>query len=83
MKCLFFLTLLSISSAASSSSGDVFSIALLHTNDIHSHFLQSDGRGANCSEKKAAKKECYGGIARIVTKGKGIKRSRKKNTLFF
>uniref|UniRef100_A0A0K8RAN6 5'-nucleotidase n=1 Tax=Ixodes ricinus TaxID=34613 RepID=A0A0K8RAN6_IXORI len=82
MKCLFFLALLSISSAALSSSGDEFNITVLHTNDIHSHFLQSDGRGANCSEKKAAKKECYGGIARIVTKVRELKES-EENTLFF
>uniref|UniRef100_A0A6B0VDP2 5'-nucleotidase n=1 Tax=Ixodes ricinus TaxID=34613 RepID=A0A6B0VDP2_IXORI len=82
MKCLFFLALLSISSAALSSSGDVFNITVLHTNDIHSHFLQSDGRGANCSEKKAAANECYGGVARIVTKVRDLKGS-EENAFFF
>uniref|UniRef100_A0A0K8R669 5'-nucleotidase n=1 Tax=Ixodes ricinus TaxID=34613 RepID=A0A0K8R669_IXORI len=82
MKCFFFLALFAISHAASSSSEEVFNITVLHTNDIHSHFLQSDIRGANCSEKKAKKGRCYGGVARIVTKVREIKKS-QNNTFFF
>ncbi|CAN8017584.1 unnamed protein product [Ixodes persulcatus] len=82
MKSFFFWSLFAISSAASSSSEEVFNITVLHTNDIHSHFLQSDIRGANCSEKKASKNQCYGGVPRIVTKVRDLKKS-ETNPLFF
>uniref|UniRef100_A0A6B0VCN7 5'-nucleotidase n=1 Tax=Ixodes ricinus TaxID=34613 RepID=A0A6B0VCN7_IXORI len=82
MKCFFIFALFAISSAAPSSSDDVFNITVLHTNDIHSHFLQSDSRGANCSEKKAKANKCYGGVPRIVTKVKQLKAT-EKNAYFF
>uniref|UniRef100_A0A0K8REZ3 5'-nucleotidase n=1 Tax=Ixodes ricinus TaxID=34613 RepID=A0A0K8REZ3_IXORI len=82
MKCLFIFALFAISSAAPSSSDDVFNITVLHTNDIHSHFLQSDSRGANCSEKKAKAKQCYGGVPRIVTKVRDLK-EKEENAIFF
>uniref|UniRef100_V5ICS2 5'-nucleotidase n=1 Tax=Ixodes ricinus TaxID=34613 RepID=V5ICS2_IXORI len=59
-----------------------FNLTILHTNDIHSHFLQSDKRGGNCTEEKAKKKQCYGGVSRIITKVREIKKQ-KTNTLFF
>ncbi|CAN7982098.1 unnamed protein product [Ixodes pacificus] len=82
MKRFFIFALFAISSAAKSSSDDVFNITVLHTNDIHSHFLQSDSRGANCSEKKAKAKQCYGGVPRIVTKVTELK-AKEKNPFFF
>ncbi|CAN7999448.1 unnamed protein product [Ixodes hexagonus] len=82
MKCFYFAAFFAISSAAPSSSEGDFNITVLHTNDIHSHLLQSDIRGANCSEKKANKSECYGGVARIVTKVRELKNS-SENPLFF
>uniref|UniRef100_A0A6B0VEZ0 5'-nucleotidase n=1 Tax=Ixodes ricinus TaxID=34613 RepID=A0A6B0VEZ0_IXORI len=59
-----------------------FTITVLHTNDIHSHFLQSDKRGGNCTEEKAQNLSCYGGVARILTKVREIKKE-EKNTFFF
>uniref|UniRef100_A0A0K8RHV3 5'-nucleotidase n=1 Tax=Ixodes ricinus TaxID=34613 RepID=A0A0K8RHV3_IXORI len=82
MKSVFFLALFAISRAESSSSEEDFNITILHTNDIHSHFLQSDKRGANCSEEKAKEGKCYGGVARIVTKVRELKASQTK-TFFF
>nr|ABS28918.1 5'-nucleotidase [Ixodes scapularis] len=82
MKRFFIFAFFAISSAAQSSSDDVFNITVLHTNDIHSHFLQSDSRGANCSEKKARDKKCYGGVPRIVTKVKQLKDT-EENPFFF
>ncbi|CAN7981921.1 unnamed protein product, partial [Ixodes pacificus] len=59
-----------------------FNITVLHTNDIHSHFLQSNKRGGSCTEKDLNKSACYGGVARIITKVKELK-STVPNPLFF
>uniref|UniRef100_A0A6B0VER7 5'-nucleotidase n=1 Tax=Ixodes ricinus TaxID=34613 RepID=A0A6B0VER7_IXORI len=83
MKLFYLAAFLVISYAAPSQrSGEGFNLTILHTNDIHSHFLQSDKRGGNCTEEKAKKKECYGGVSRIITKVREIKKQ-KTNTLFF
>ncbi|EEC15963.1 hypothetical protein IscW_ISCW013200, partial [Ixodes scapularis] len=69
MKLLFIAAFLSLSYAAPSEKPpENFNITILHTNDIHSHFLQSDKRGGNCTEVKAGNKSCFGGVARILTK---------------
>uniref|UniRef100_A0A0K8RI13 5'-nucleotidase n=1 Tax=Ixodes ricinus TaxID=34613 RepID=A0A0K8RI13_IXORI len=83
MKLFYLAAFLAISYAAPSQrSGEGFNLTILHTNDIHSHFLQSDKRGGNCTEEKAKKKQCYGGVSRIITKVREIKKQ-KTNTLFF
>uniref|UniRef100_A0A6B0VCU7 5'-nucleotidase n=1 Tax=Ixodes ricinus TaxID=34613 RepID=A0A6B0VCU7_IXORI len=83
MKLFYLAAFLVISHAAPSQrSGEGFNLTILHTNDIHSHFLQSDKRGGNCTEEKAGNKSCFGGVARILTKVREIK-ERDKNTLFF
>uniref|UniRef100_A0A6B0VD47 5'-nucleotidase n=1 Tax=Ixodes ricinus TaxID=34613 RepID=A0A6B0VD47_IXORI len=83
MKLFYLAAFLATSHAAPPQTEDKeFNITILHTNDIHSHFLQSDKRGGNCTEEKAKKKQCYGGVARIITKVREIKKQ-KKNTLFF
>ncbi|KAH9255863.1 hypothetical protein BSLG_006918 [Batrachochytrium salamandrivorans] len=42
-------------------------ITLLHTNDLHAHFDESNSGGADCSAESKAENKCYGGIARIKT----------------
>ncbi|CAN7999446.1 unnamed protein product [Ixodes hexagonus] len=82
MKCFYLSALLAVSSVLSSSPEGGFNITVLHTNDVHSHFLQSDKNGGNCTEKKANNSECYGGVARIRTKVKELK-EKENNTFFF
>lgn len=82
MNYFYFSLLFAILSAVSSDSEKDFNITVLHTNDIHSHFLQSDKRGGSCTEKKANKSECYGGVARILTKVRELKKV-EPNPFFF
>lgn len=46
------------------SSEDV-TLTVLHTNDVHSRFLQTDKFGGSCPEDQAEKNKCYGGFARL------------------
>ena len=40
-------------------------LIILHNNDLHSRFEQTDRSSGKCSEEDAAAKKCYGGFARI------------------
>ena len=37
-----------------------FNLTIIHTNDVHAHFLESDSRGSPCTQPP-----CYGGMARV------------------
>lgn len=41
-------------------------LVLLHANDAHSHFDQSDAYGNECGDEDAARGRCYGGFARMA-----------------
>ncbi|XP_013774694.1 5'-nucleotidase-like [Limulus polyphemus] len=58
-----------------------FNLTILHTNDIHSRFEQFNKFGGRCPEDRARSGECFGGIARQITKVKEI-RSKEKNVIF-
>ncbi|KFM56516.1 Protein 5NUC, partial [Stegodyphus mimosarum] len=58
-----------------------FNITILHTNDVHSHFVQFNEHGNRCTEKLAKENQCYGGFARQVSKAKEIK-SKEQNVLY-
>ncbi|KAJ8023875.1 5'-nucleotidase [Holothuria leucospilota] len=51
-------------------------ITFLHTNDFHAHFEQFNIEGDTCTREEAENRECYGGVARMVTK---VKEMRKEN----
>lgn len=40
-------------------------LIILHNNDLHSRFEQTDRSSGKCSENDVAAKKCYGGFARI------------------
>ncbi|GIY17670.1 protein 5NUC [Includes: UDP-sugar hydrolase [Caerostris extrusa] len=61
--------------------GTSFNLTLLHTNDVHSHFIEFDVYGDRCEEKLKEQKQCFGGFARQVSKVKEI-RSSRENVLF-
>ena len=52
-----------------------YNLTLLHTNDVHARFLQTDKYSAKCSPAMAAEGKCFGGIARRVTKVRQIRAS--------
>ncbi|KAM7307456.1 protein 5NUC [Ixodes scapularis] len=78
--CIIIFVLVWGSAQCSSERG--FNITVLHTNDIHSRFLEANKRGGVCTDKDREKDGCYGGVARIVTKVKELK-NKNKHTFFF
>ena len=42
-------------------------LTIVHNNDVHAHFDQTNVRSGDCSPKDAEAGECYGGEARRVT----------------
>lgn len=57
-----------------------FSLTLLHTNDNHGRFEETDSYGFLCYPRNAQAGKCFGGVARRATMLKEI-RSQEKNTL--
>lgn len=55
-----------------------FDLTILHTNDIHGRFEQTDKRGFVCNAKNEA---CFGGVARIATAVKEV-RNKAQNVVF-
>ncbi|KAH3713985.1 hypothetical protein DPMN_073788 [Dreissena polymorpha] len=45
-----------------------FDLTILHTNDVYARFEQFNKYGSDCSEKEAGSSQCYGGVARRLTK---------------
>ncbi|CAN7999452.1 unnamed protein product, partial [Ixodes hexagonus] len=60
---------------------DGFILTVIHTNDIHAHFEESNKGGGTCSENNKRNNQCFGGVARILTKVKELK-ARAKYPLF-
>jgi hypothetical protein len=44
---------------------DSITLTLLHTNDVHSRFLQTNKHSGSCSEEDVASNKCYGGFSRL------------------
>ena len=62
------------------SSVEAFSLTVLHTNDNHGRFEETDPHGFLCYPKYAKANNCFGGMARKATEIKRI-RSEEKNVL--
>ena len=45
-----------------------FTLTIMHTNDVHARFEQTDKYGGPCSASNAAAGKCFGGVARRKTK---------------
>uniref|UniRef100_A0A131Z6S1 5'-nucleotidase n=1 Tax=Rhipicephalus appendiculatus TaxID=34631 RepID=A0A131Z6S1_RHIAP len=56
---------------------DGLTLTILHTNDIHSHIVDSSKYGGLCTDKDKAEGKCYGGVARITSKAKELKQAYK------
>ena len=57
-----------------------FSLTILHTNDIHGRFEETDPYGQLCSPRDSQVGKCYGGVARRAAMIKEI-RSKEENVL--
>ncbi|XP_077553004.1 protein 5NUC-like isoform X1 [Haemaphysalis longicornis] len=51
-----------------------FTLTVMHTNDLHAHIEESTKFGAMCGEEDKKNKACVGGVARITTKVKELKK---------
>ncbi|XP_054719341.1 LOW QUALITY PROTEIN: snake venom 5'-nucleotidase-like [Uloborus diversus] len=78
LRLAFFVTVALLVDFKSSS---CFNLTVLHTNDVHSHFIEFNAFGGRCTESLAKEKKCYGGFARQVTKMKEIRAS-EENVIF-
>ena len=45
-----------------------FTLTVLHTNDIHGRFMETNQNSLECSAVEEADEKCYGGYARMFTK---------------
>ncbi|CAH1789487.1 unnamed protein product [Owenia fusiformis] len=52
---------------------EALNITLLHTNDVHARIEEFNSFGGTCSPTERDNKECYGGVARRLTKIKEIR----------
>lgn len=52
-----------------------FDLTILHTNDVHARFMPFNRFGTDCSDDNIKENQCYGGVARRLTKVKDIRSS--------
>ncbi|XP_040062786.1 protein 5NUC-like [Ixodes scapularis] len=71
---LFAILLASNVSVSLGSESETFTLTILHTNDVHSHIQETTKYGGVCSAKDKNASKCVGGVARIVTKVKQLKK---------
>ncbi|ODN02906.1 Snake venom 5'-nucleotidase [Orchesella cincta] len=57
--------------------GEDLTITLLHTNDVHSRFTQTNKHSGSCSAAEEQDNKCYGGFARLHHKVKEIRLTHK------
>ena len=62
-----FYTLLFLSVFSTSLSVLGYDLTIVHNNDVHAHYDQTNVRSGDCSKTDAEAGECYGGEARRVT----------------
>uniref|UniRef100_A0A1L8DPP8 5'-nucleotidase n=2 Tax=Nyssomyia neivai TaxID=330878 RepID=A0A1L8DPP8_9DIPT len=58
-----------------------YEILIIHTNDMHARFDQTNVKSNACKPKDALESKCYGGFGRVSTMVKKI-RAENKNVLF-
>ncbi|XP_071831912.1 5'-nucleotidase-like isoform X2 [Apostichopus japonicus] len=66
MKCLSYSFITTVLYYTSCTLG--YDLTIMHTNHIHAHFEEFDSNGLTCSEDESTYNECFGGIARRLTK---------------
>ncbi len=61
---LVFITLGSCANTGQEEEGQI-TVTVLHTNDVHSRFRQTNKYGGSCSEEEEKENKCYAGFARL------------------
>lgn len=62
-------------------SASSYNLVLLHTNDVHAHIEEMNKYASGCKASDRDKGECYGGVARRVTKINEIRGMDPNHTL--
>lgn len=57
---------LNVHAAPRQEATDNFSLIILHNNDMHARFEQTDKYSNKCQKNDAELKKCYGGFARVA-----------------
>lgn len=60
--------------------GSPINITVLHTNDLHGRFGEVDQSGFTCDTTESKHKKCFGGVARLATVIKQV-RKREENVV--
>ena len=58
-----------------------FNLTILHTNDVHARYEQTNKYSSPCTDKDVKKNACFGGYARLVTKVNEFREQRPNHTL--
>lgn len=45
---------------------DNYQLTILHNNDMHARFVETDGWSNKCSDENALSHKCFGGFARVA-----------------
>ncbi|XP_046406196.1 protein 5NUC-like [Ischnura elegans] len=72
--------LAALSVVAAAEANEAFKLLVLHTNDMHARFEQTDRLGGKCRVNRD--KGCYGGYARLVTAVRNIRDNSRENVIF-
>ena len=51
---------------------ETFNLTIVHINDIHAHFEQTNINTTRCRQEDLQRQDCYGGIARVYSKTRQI-----------
>jgi len=74
--CLVFTILNGFcSSSPIASKKEAFNLTIIHINDIHAHFEQTNVHSTRCRPEDDAAEDCYGGVPRVYQKVLEIKRN--------
>ena len=76
----FWCKIVSLYFTALSFSFAEFTLTVLHTNDLHCRFEETDKFGSMCRAVDRKRQECYGGVSRRATKVDEI-RSKDSNVI--
>jgi len=70
-----------LAAGAAADSGDLFRLVVLHNNDMHARFEQTNGQSGRCAQKHLSTSDCFGGFARVAQVVKDIK-AKEPHVLF-
>ena len=57
-------------------SAEDFQLTILHTNDVHARIVDADKNGLSCFNQESPSDPCYGGVARLATKVREVRRQK-------